>query len=197
MMVASLSYLVLLLLCIAVIRFGHSQPRVAALPELAICDDMPCYRGITLNSTTWEQALEILKNTSGFEINTLYNGAQAATGPVERLITFSGDEGIFEIDLFIRPGTVSFKSLLIELGSPCMIYPAYPVTVVSFRDRLVWISATQTGITPDSSVLEIDLGPYSSSSRFTAEQQARRCRRRGDGTIEGEQWAGFRHYSLQ
>jgi hypothetical protein len=189
-------YIAIVGLCIGARRVGQIALSPDFVPGLAICDGVPCYLSITLNTTSWQQAKDILTNTPGFILSSENKGAQAPSGAVRKIITFSNDDKIFEIDLFLQEGSVPFYSLITELGIPCGIHPSNPsLLAISFRDRLAFVKAQNFSIQPDSPVVEIDLGPYSSPARFTPQQQAKRCRRAGDGTQPPKYtWRGFRQY---
>jgi hypothetical protein len=184
------------LLCLGAHLVGRIEQKPDYVPGLALCDDVPCYLGIALNKTTWQEAQQMFANMAGFTLRPDNNGVDVANGAVHRVITYSGDEHIFEIDLFFRKDMLPFYSVLTDLGIPCGVYsvgdPSF--LVISFRDRLMYVTVDKFRLLPNSSVGEIDLGPYAYPALFTKEQQAMRCRSYGGGTMIPMPWQGFRRY---
>jgi hypothetical protein len=185
------------LLCAGASLLGQRNPKPEIIPGLAMCNDLPCYMGITLNTTTWEEAKQIFENTPDFSLSSFFQGAEVANGAVRNVITFSSDQSIFEIDLIFREGELPFYRVLADLGTPCGVHsiddPNY--LAISFRDRLVWVMVDKFKIRPTSSVVEMYLGPTTSPAPLTPERQQLRCRRSGDGSESPKySWQGYHQY---
>src|SRR5215212_7485401 len=150
------------LLCVGAVLIGRSQPLPEFLPELGICSGIPCYMGIVLNKTTWEEAERIFSKTAGFTLNSEFTGADIANGPVARIITYSDGEKIYQIVLGIREGTFAAYRLLTDLGVPCAVFPYWAgptrhIIVLFYQDRTVEVLLDEKGITPRSPIVRIDL----------------------------------------
>ena len=179
-------------LCAIAVLVWRLLPDPDLIPDLRLCEGIPCYRGITLNKTTLAETKAIFKNAPGFSLNPDDEGGVIANGPIQTVIPFSGYNGvIFEMIISVREGEVPLSAVIAQLGLPCAVYPSptapYESAVLSFRDRLVSVKGDERGIQPDSPVLYFDLGPY----RPAADGQAKQCR-----MIDAkyDNWRGFRRY---
>ena len=192
-----LGCLAMAFLCVGASLLGQRNPKPEIIPGLTMCNDLPCYMGITLNTTTWEEAKQIFANTPDFNLSSFFKGAEVANGAVRNVITFSSDQSIFEIDLIFREGELPFYKVIAALGMPCGVQsrddPNY--LAISFHDRLVYVKVDKFKILPSSSVVEMYLGPTTSPALLTPELQKLRCRRAGDGSESPKySWQGYRQY---
>jgi hypothetical protein len=134
------------------------------IPGLSKCDGVPCYMGIVLNKTTWEEAKQSVGNKPGFNTTPQFKGWIVTEGPVEYVNTFFDQDIIFEVDLFPRDGSLMAYGLLIDPGIPCAVYAITDTTyqsllVLAYPDRDGWVIADHWRITPSSQIIEIELGP--------------------------------------
>ena len=184
-------------LCVGSSLLGQRNPKLEIIPGLTMCDDLACYLGITLNTTTWEEAQQISENNPDFTLISGVQGFWVANGAVRNFIAFSNDQSIFEIDLIFREGKLPFYKVIASLGMPCGVqsFDDPNVLAISFRDRVVFVKVDNFRIRPTSHIGEMYLGPTTSPALLTPEQQKLRCRRSGDGSESPKySWQGYRQY---
>src|SRR5260370_29705 len=78
-------------LCAIAVLIWRLQANPDLIPDLSLCDGVPCYRGITLNKTTLAEAKRIFANAPGFALNPDDEGGVIANGPIQTIIPFAGN----------------------------------------------------------------------------------------------------------
>src|SRR5262249_35797756 len=122
---ATLVSATLALACFTAILLGRIEPRPTP-PTLEFCDGMPCYMGIALGKTTWEESERIFGNTPGFTLSTDHHGAKSSVGYFQDITTFYSYGPIYAInlshsDLSNHDNALSVGMVLNVLGAPCGI----------------------------------------------------------------------------
>src|SRR5262245_26337254 len=95
-------YFAMSLLGVGAVSLGRAQSETEVLPELGRCGDVPCYMGVTLNSTTIEEAGRIFTAKPEITSSTLFGPTRfdIAKGVVKHIATFLNDDNtIKEFDL--------------------------------------------------------------------------------------------------
>jgi hypothetical protein len=177
-------------LSIATILLGRGQPAQPDLFEyLGNCNGQPCYLGIVPGTTDWHTALDVLGNRPEIEFGTSTNFAfrpQGFSGTV-LLLAANQTTTVGEIDLNMRPASISIGSLITHMGSPCAVVPGERMIGVIFPGMSVISFASDSGTTdapkPTLMIDEINL-----FNRFqTCDQVIRETTDRP--------WRGFAHYT--
>jgi hypothetical protein len=186
-----ISCIVSALLCSGAVLVGRSQPMPEFLPELGMCDGVPCYLGVVLNKTTLEQVSGIFSQP-GISTPTSLTIA-VANGRVERIDFFSTNYEksiIVVMTLNIREGMLPAYRLFTDAGVPCAVslwkdYPAGYRIALSYEDKIALVKGPGTALLPGSPITMIIRGPYSKG-------QPNPCH--VAGAISKFVWRGFRTY---
>ena len=183
---------------------GRSQPEPLDLTPLSVCDGQPCYLGMVLETTSWEEAKDILNSKPGFTLNSSFRGADVSNGPVRTASIFSRENGvIFEIDLAMREAALPVANMLAQLGPPCAVYPLpnidsrYPYTaILAYPTFIVFVSTknAEWRIEPSSPITFIYLGgPFWELGKLDySTSKVDSCR--GTNKSLRYEWRGMRPY---
>src|SRR5262249_42104249 len=107
--------------CFGMMIIGRTQP----LPEIAgleLCGTRPCYLGIVVGETTWDQAKDIVANTPGWTLNPVdaHRSFIGEGSLVDHITAYHGANGIvFDMALTSHQPFARAGDIVSQLGSPC------------------------------------------------------------------------------
>jgi hypothetical protein len=155
---------ILALLCFSAMLIGRIQPQ-PQIPSLNLCGARPCYLGIIVGDTTWDEARQIISAQGlALETNTL-RGAKGKTGPFDYIRMYPNVQGVvIDMALSAHQPIAPVGDIINQLGAPCAVYSLADssgnLLILSYPDHLQ-ISARPIGwqLFPNSPVGKIELYP--------------------------------------
>jgi hypothetical protein len=188
------------ILCFGAVIIGRAQP-IPEYAEFQRCDDVPCYKGVVLGKTSWQDAESVLLKIPNSIRNRSF-GIKVARGQVRAVTAFFPQNDIVqELDISYRQPSLTAAEVVANFGIPCAVYQnnrdsrAPKLVILAYPDRVFWFHTKDWHLSTSSYLRQADLG----GPELMKESLSARFRGRCWGAKEPEKygWKGFRHYPLE